>query len=250
MIKRIIYIGKPSYLRSKKEQLVIENGDTGEINTLPAKDIGVLERITITSQCMRLFAENKTAVILCDQTHTPISLTLPMEGHFRQSRRLKRQAEASLSTKKRLWKHIVKAKILNQRSVLEKYQLDTGALKRNIKNVKSDDSGNMEGISSAHYWKHLFSDKKFRRNPDGLYPNNLLNYGYAVIRAITARAIVTTGLHPSIGLHHKNQYNAFCLADDLMEPYRPYVDEIVMNYYSENKDYEELTRNVKRIILA
>lgn len=253
MIKRVIYIGNPCYINTESEQLIINNKATGDISSMPIEDIGIIEldnpQITITSNCLNKLSANSVIIVLCNQTHHPAGYFLPLEGNVVQTQRIKSQVEAKIPMKKMLWQQIVIAKISNQYSLLKKNNLECETLKAKIDKVKSGDSSNQEGAASQFYWKHIFSNKQFKRERFGDYPNNLLNYGYSILRAITARAIVSSGFHPSIGIHHKSQYNAFCLADDLMEPYRPYVDELVLKLYTENTELKELSKEVKKELL-
>ena len=171
---------------------------------------------------------------------------LPLHGNSLQSKIFRAQAEISLPLKKQLWKQIVVAKIRNQKRILDCENLDSGPLSRLAESVKSGDSENCEGQAAAYYWSTIFpAFPNFVRSREGVPPNNLLNYGYAILRAIVARAIVSAGLHPTLGIFHRNQYNAYCLADDLMEPYRPFVDKAVFGIIAANQDISELTRQMK-----
>jgi CRISPR-associated protein Cas1 len=253
MIKRIIHIGNPCYLSSEDEQLLINNKETDSNNKVPIEDIGILildnPQITVTSGAMQKLLANNSAVILCSPSHLPTGLLLTMEGNFAQTERFIAQTEVKLPLKKTLWQQIIKAKIKNQSQLLKKSGLEYAALKEKIDKVQSGDSTNQEAQASQHYWKNLFPGKKFKRERFGEYPNNLLNYGYSIVRAIVARSIVAVGLHPSIGLHHKNKYNAYCLADDMMEPYRQFVDELIINFFNENPEPQELTKDIKKFLI-
>jgi CRISPR-associated protein Cas1 len=253
MVKRTIHISSPSLVTTENEQLVIKNRETGSIASIPIEDIGTLIieslQITITTTVISKLLSMNSALVFCDYYHLPNGVCLPMQGNFAQTERLAKQIELKLPTKKNLWAQLVKAKIRNQSLVLDKYNLDSLTLRKKIEKIKSGDSSNQEGSASAYYWKTLFPSKDFKRERYGIYPNNLLNYGYSILRAIVARELVSVGLHPSIGLFHKNKYNPFCLADDIMEPFRPVVDDIVYKYYLDHPEYEELNKSTKQELL-
>jgi CRISPR-associated protein Cas1 len=270
MIKKTLYFGNPSYLSLKNNQLVIklpevekndtlpENFKAGSVRTIPVEDIGVVvidnKQITFTSGLMEALLENNVSVITCDSRSMPQGLMLPLEQNTTQNERFTAQIEASLPLKKQLWQQTVSAKIANQAQVLKICR------KEEIRNmlkwaneVKSGDPENLEGRAAAYYWKTLFPDiEGFTRGREGVPPNNLLNYGYAILRAVIARSLVASGLLPTLGIHHHNRYNAYCLADDIMEPYRPFVDklvvEIINNYELKIINYE-LTKDMKAKLL-
>ncbi|CAG0911790.1 unnamed protein product, partial [Cyprideis torosa] len=171
--------------------------------------------------------QNKTAVITCDKQHLPCSLLQPLVGHTEQTERMRHQLNASQPLKKQLWQQTVTAKIGNQANHFLARGKNALRLKRYAKEVKTGDWNNQEALAAAFYFQHLFGLERFSRNQKGVPPNNLLNYGYAILRAVAARALVSTGLLPAVGIFHHNKYNAFCLADDIMEPYRPFVDAVV-----------------------
>jgi CRISPR-associated protein Cas1 len=262
MIKRTLYFGNPAYLSTKNEQLEIKVLETGETKTAPIEDIGVLildnQQITITQALLAKLLHNNAAVITCDNTHHPTGLLMNLDGNTLQSRIFQAQIEASEPLKKQLWQQTIVAKINNQAAVLGQ-QRNTGtlfnapdkSLLNMAKDVKSGDSDNAEARAAGYYWKNLFPDfLNFTRERYGNAPNNLLNYGYAIIRAVVARSLVGSGLLPTLGIHHVNQYNAYCLADDVMEPYRPYVDKVVCDIVGMNGQYLELTPNMKKQLLA
>jgi CRISPR-associated protein Cas1 len=229
LIKRTLYFGNPCYLKTRNEQLVIELVETAETKEAPIEDIGIVildhPQITITQALIAKFMTHNIVVMSCDNTHHPSGLLLPIEGHTLQSQKQKAQVEASQPLKKQLWQQTITAKIRNQAAVLDRQSAPYEYLERLSRDVKSGDSDNLEGQAAAYYWKRVFpSLPDFKRDRYGFPPNHLLNYGYAILRATVARSIVASGLLPSLGLHHRNQYNAFCLADDIMEPYRPFVD--------------------------
>lgn len=251
MIKRTIYIGSPAYLKIKHQQLVIEGPD-GEIKgTVPIEDIAMLVldhyQITISNLLITQLQGNKAIVINCDAQHLPFGMMLPLYGHSEYSERIKWQIETTEPLKKQLWKQTVEQKIRNQQAVLKQFQKPFLYLNNYFKNVKSGDTSNAEGIAAQYYWKHLFEN--FSRERFGEAPNNFLNYGYAILRAIVARAIVSSGLLPVLGIFHRNKYNPYCLADDIMEPYRPYLDRMVYEYMEENPTQDELTKEVKAYLL-
>ena len=251
MIKRTLCFTNPAYLSLKNEQLVIKMPQDSEqqsaisrqcsekVTTIPIEDIGVVvidnRQITITSGVIDALLANNCALITCDGKSLPVGLMLPLCGNTTQSERFRYQIEATLPLKKQLWQQTVQAKINNQAEVLSKCtDAETACMKVWSKEVKSGDSDNLEGRAAAYYWKKLFGHiTDFNRDREGVPPNNLLNYGYAILRAVVARALVSSGMLPTLGIHHHNRYNAYCLADDIMEPYRPYVDELVFNLVKE-----------------
>ena len=251
MIKRTLCFTNPAYLSLKNEQLVVKMPQDSEqqsaissqcsekTTTIPIEDIGVVvidnRQITITSGVIDALLSNNCALITCDGKSLPVGLMLPLCGNTTQSERFRYQIEATLPLKKQLWQQTVQAKINNQAEVLSKCtDAETACMKVWSKEVKSGDSDNLEGRAAAYYWKKLFGHiTDFNRDREGVPPNNLLNYGYAILRAVVARALVSSGMLPTLGIHHHNRYNAYCLADDIMEPYRPYVDELVFNLVKE-----------------
>ncbi len=264
MIKRTLYFGNPAYLSTTLEQLEIKILDTGETKTVPIEDIGVLildnQQITITQALMAKLLANNTALITCNNTHHPVGLFLNLDGNTLQSQKFKTQLDASEPLKKQLWQQTITAKIQNQAAVLGQqmpqhagslFKAPDKSLMNYAKEVKSGDTDNMEAVAAGYYWKNLFpSFLNFRRDREGDPPNNLLNYGYAIVRAVVARSLVGSGLLPTLGIHHRNQYNAYCLADDIMEPYRPYVDKVVCSIVDMNGKYLEITPNMKKQLLA
>lgn len=262
MIKRTLCFTNPAYLSLKNEQLVVKmpqtDGDkqSEKITTIPIEDIGVVvidnRQITITSGLMDALLANNCALITCDGKSLPVGLMLPLSGNTTQSERFRYQIDATLPLKKQLWQQTVQAKIVNQSTVLSKCtDAEVGCMHAWSKDVKSGDSDNLEGRAAAYYWKKLFGNiNDFNRDREGVPPNNLLNYGYAILRAVVARALVSSGMLPTLGIHHHNRYNAYCLADDIMEPYRPFVDELVFNLVNEKGLPEEgLTKEWKAELL-
>ena len=250
MIKRTLFFGNPAYLSTRHDQLVVHYPNTDkQEKTIPVEDVGyvVLEhpQITITNGLLMKLVQNKTAVITCDKQHLQ-----PLVGHTEQTERIRHQLNASLPLKKNLWQQTIVAKIYNQAIHLEARGYK-GLKLRNWSNaVKSGDTGNLEAIAAAYYFQNLFNRVEgFSRNQKGVAPNNLLNYGYAILRAIVARALVSSGMLPSVGIFHRNKYNAFCLADDIMEPYRIYVDAIVYDLVETGWDLRELSTKLKTELL-
>lgn len=267
MIKRTLCFTNPAYLSLKNSQLVIKlpevetNSSLPEsfraetIKTIPIEDIGVVvldnKRITITQGVLEALLENNCAVITCNDSHLPVGMHLPLVGNTTQTERMRFQIEASLPLKKQLWQQTISAKIQNQAAVLKQMR---GTEVRNMlkwaSEVKSGDSENLEARAAVYYWQNAFPMiENFTRSREGVSPNNLLNYGYAILRAIVARALVSSGLLTTLGIHHRNKYNAYCLADDIMEPYRPYVDRLVMQLYDKYPNCEELTKELKAELL-
>lgn len=266
MIKRTIYFGNPAYLSLKLKQLVIrlpevENAAVPEsfkattVTTIPIEDIGVIildhSQITITQALLEALLENNCALITCDKQRLPVGLMLPLCGNSVQTERFRNQLQASLPLQKQLWQQTIVSKIQNQAAVLRLVRKTTVTnMLRWAADVRSGDSNNLEARAAAYYWKEAFpmiSD--FKRDRDGIAPNNLLNYGYAILRAIVARSLVGSGLLPTFGMHHRNKYNAYCLADDVMEPYRPFVDRLVMQLYDTYGPIETLTKQHKQELL-
>lgn len=268
MIKKTLYFGNPVYLSLRNAQLVIKLPEVVKNESLPSafkeqtevtkpvEDIGVVvldnKQITITSGVLEALLENNSAVITCDSKSMPVGLMLPLYGNTTQNERFRQQLEASLPLKKQLWQQTIRAKRENQATALRKcIGEEMKCMRIWAADVKSGDSDNLEARAAAFYWKNLFSDiDGFTREREGIPPNNLLNYGYAILRAVVARALVTSGLLPTLGIHHHNRYNAYCLADDIMEPYRPYVDELVFGIVRSGMRYEELTKELKIQLLG
>lgn len=264
MIKKTLCFSNPAYLSLRNRQLVIklpevEKSDIAQshkekaVVTRPIEDIGVVvldnKQITITSSAIEALLENNCALITCDSKSMPVGLMLPLCGNTTQSERFAKQLAASLPLKKQLWQQTVQQKIINQAAVLQSCKSEEVRCMRVWANdVRSGDTENMEARAAAYYWRSMFAEKSFKRDRDGDSPNNLLNYGYAILRAVIARSLVSSGLLPTLGIHHHNRYNAYCLADDIMEPYRPYVDRLVFSLYG--KGVRELTKEAKQELLS
>ncbi|HWV58782.1 MAG TPA: type II CRISPR-associated endonuclease Cas1 [Longimicrobiales bacterium] len=214
-------------VRVRGRLLTIETGGQSPI-TVPPGELGavaIAPQATLTGAVLALLAEHNVSLVVSDSRRMPIAMLLPLAGNYVQAERFRRQATATLPARKRIWKQIVVAKVRNQAKVLERIRGTDCGLRDLARKVRSGDTTNIEGQAARRYWPHVFTIPDFRRNPDatdGL--NRRLNYGYAILRGIVSRAICAAGLHPSLGLHHHNRYNPFCLADDLMEPLRPLVD--------------------------
>ncbi len=268
MIKQTLYFGNPAYLSLDKKQLRIRLPEVVKNDSLPesfkeasevlrpVEDIGMVildhKQITITHGLLAALLENNVAVIQCNDTHHPVGLMLNLDGHTLQTQRFKAQIEATEPLKKQLWQQTIVAKIENQAALLRGLGKDVKKLEYYASSVKSGDSENCEARAAAYYWSVLFEDyiAEFRREREGMPPNSLLNYGYAILRAAVARALVGSGLLPTLGIFHRNQYNAYCLADDIMEPYRPFVDKEVLACLRDGEDFEELSKSIKSRLFA
>lgn len=276
MIKRTVYFGNPVYLSKKDSQLVLNFPDESEADesrgnpaakknerytargnskSIPIEDIGVVilddPRITVSIGAIQALLENNSALITCDSKHHPSGLLLTLESNQVQSERYQKQISSSVSLKKNLWQQTVTQKIINQANLLEKQGVFAGNMKKWSASVKSGDPGNLEARASVYYWKNIFPrELNFLRHREGLPPNNLLNYGYSILRATVARGLTASGLLPTLGIHHHNKYNAYCLADDIMEPYRPYVDEVVLEMIKDKEIPEVLSPEIKKRLLS
>lgn len=253
MLFRSIYIGNPAYLKLKDNQMKIFCPESKtEKGSVAVEDLGLLMldhfQITVSHQLIQRLMGNNVVVISCDSFHLPHGIMLPLFGHTEHSDRVKYQLEASEPLKKQLWKQTVECKIENQMQVLKQLGNYYEPMLEYQKNVKCGDSTNMEGIAAQHYWKYLIS-LDFLRARFGDSPNQFFNFGYSVLRIIVARAIVETGLLPVLGIFHRNKYNPYCLADDIMEPYRPFVDLLVMNWLKVYPESEDLTKEFKSYML-
>lgn len=267
MIKRTLYFGNPSYLSLSNSQMVLrlpeveKNGELTETfkadskKTFPIEDLGVVildhQQITITQALMDALLENNVALITCNETHHPTGLLLPLAGNTLQSERFRDQIDASQPLKKNLWQQTVQMKIKNQASVLRRIGVPVDNMMHWSASVRSGDPDNFEARAAAYYWKNIFPPElEFFRERNGFPPNNLLNYGYAILRAIVARGLVGSGLLPTLGIHHRSKYNAYCLADDVMEPYRPFVDQVVRDIVHSGTAYDELDKTLKQQLLG
>lgn len=254
MLRRTIYIGSPYSLAHQDLQLILQQPDTGEeLNRVPFEDIGVLvldnPRVRVTQRVLQACAEQNIALVICDAKHHPASMMLHLDTHSVQTELFGHQVKASQPLKKQLWKQTVEAKIRNQGHLLNNQGLDGSFLLKLATTVQSGDSNNVEATAARHYWANLF-EQPFQRERFGQSPNAALNYGYAILRAGIARALSGSGLLPTLGIHHHNRYNAYCLADDIMEPYRPFVDEAVLEILEELTINEDLQKEHKAHLLG
>jgi CRISPR-associated protein Cas1 len=252
MLKRTLYFTKPSRLSVKNKQLVVDIKDEDQSKTVPIEDIGFMliehMQITLSMPLIEELMNHNVAVIFCNSKHHPQSMLINMEGNHQQTEIYRQQVAASEPLKKNLWKQTVMAKIENQAQVLDKLGVDSNPLPHLAKQVKSGDTDNREGMAARLYWKKLFGED-FIRERYGDWPNPLLNYGYIILRAAVARALTGSGLLPSFGIFHSNRYNAFCLADDMMEPYRPFVDRVVWDICQKYPDIDTVEKEIKAEIL-
>lgn len=284
MIKRTLYFGSPLYLSFKDEQLIAEyrnfdspiiiddnciNVNSGENSiqeedkylrrksqkeTIPVEDIGIIildhHGVSTSQYLISKLLENNVAVIFCNDKHHPTGLLLNLDGNHIQSEKFRAQINSSTPLRKNLWQQTVSSKINNQAALLKKKGKTIGNMLSWARRVNSGDTKNYEARASVYYWRNLFPENMdFYRDRFGEPPNNLLNYGYAILRAIVARGLVASGLLPTFGIHHKNKYNAYCLADDIMEPYRPFVDKAVCDIIEKDYDYYNLSTEIKKELL-
>lgn len=247
MVKRTLHFGNPVYLSTANEQLVVTYPEFNEKKSVPIEDIGIIvledQQITITNALLEKLNTHKVAVLTCNSKHMPSGLFLPIEGNSEQTLRHRTHLEASVPLRKQLWQQTVRAKILNQARVLDQMNLGSERLYNLMDKVKSGDTTNCEAQAASYYWSTIYGSS-FVRGREMKSPNAQLNYGYAILRSVVARALVVSGLLPSFGIHHKNKYNAFCLADDIMEPYRPFVDWTVLQLHYD-LDEEGLSKEHK-----
>ncbi len=252
MIKRIVEINHRSWLSIKNQQLCVDQ-DKKQVARIPVEDLGVLllahPAITLTQAVVIRCQQHNAVIIFCDQKHLPYSVILPIsEGHSLHHKELQQQIALGRASRKRLWQQIVQCKIKHQIQTLEFAARPIVQLERMLGKVKSGDPDNLEAQAAQRYWRLLFGDT-FRRDQDAEGINALLNYGYAIMRALVARAIVSSGLHPALGIHHSNQYNGLCLADDLMEPLRPWIDKIVWQMAEQAHFVAEISPETKQPFL-
>ena len=268
MIKKTLCFSNPAYLSLRDAQLVIKLPEVEKAEKLsadfkksaevtrPIEDIGVVvldnKQITITQGALEAMLENNCAVITCDSNHMPVGLLLPLVGNTTQNERFREQLDASLPLRKQLWQQTMQQKIRNQAAVLNLCSnAETKCMQAWANDVRSGDPDNYEARAAVYYWKNLFGHiPGFIREREGVAPNNLLNYGYAILRAVVARSLVASGLLPTLGIHHHNRYNAYCLADDIMEPYRPYVDRLVYDITEQYGVDVELSKDIKSELLS
>ena len=254
MIKKTILVENKSAITTKNQQLVLKS----EIreSTIPIEDIGFLvldhPEIYLSIPAMNLIVENNTAIIICGSNHLPNGMFLNLNSHHIQQEIFKNQIEASVPLKKQLWQQTIIEKIRNQGELLAKITENKNTFDFLASKVLSGDTSNMEGVAAQQYWRNFplpnHEIDGIKRERYGDYPNNFLNYGYAILRAATARALSGSGLLNTLGIHHKNKYNAFALADDIMEPFRPIVDEKVFDIMKRYQE-QELNTAIKAELL-
>ena len=249
MIGRVIEVANDGRHLARSRGFMTVSGEDGEVGRIPLDDIAVLlcnaRGLTYSNSLMTELAKRGSAVVLCGPNYLPVAWVWPLEGHHVQALRMRHQLSASKPLLKRLWQAVVRAKIGQQKSTLELLQLPTGGFDVLARRVKSGDRENVEAQAARRYWPLLFG-REFRRSRFGGGPNPFLNYGYTVLRAAVARAVVATGLHPSVGIHHSNRANSMCLVDDLMEPFRPFVDHRAVQLV--RVGCEELSTDAKRVL--
>jgi CRISP-associated protein Cas1 len=257
VLSRTIHIGNPSKLRLSDRQLIVEQ-EGAVYGRVPIEDLGLVvvdhPQVTFTAALFRQLSADNVTVLFCDEGHHPSGIFQPYSGHTLLTGNVQQQINATNPLRKQLWKQTVEAKIGNQAALMKRRGLTDQRLLHLIREVRSGDTSNREAAAAAHYWKHLFGQYEilFRRDRYGAAPNNLLNYCYAVIRSTVAKSIVGAGLLPMLGIDHRNSLNAFCLADDLMEPYRPFADSLVLKVLdtSAESDIEFLTKPIKQELLS
>ncbi len=257
MIGKTYYIENPAYLNVELDQLVIRQTE-GSKETRPLDDAGMLiidhHQVTLTSPLLQILSQNQVGLVVCNQKHLPCGIWLPLSGHIQTGGRSRTQLESKKPLNKQLWQVIVRAKIINQGSALKKRKRPSAILEKLSLAIRSGDTTNGEATAAAYYWKNWCPEiEDFRRDPEGEPPNNLLNFGYAVLRSMAARYLIGSGLWPVYGIFHRNQYNHLPLADDIMEPFRPFLDDLVLDILEENPqvalDYS-LSKEVRSRLLT
>lgn len=255
MIKKTLYFENPSYIHLTEKQLVVKqgSGQYSEERSLPIEDIGIVildhPQITTTHGVTNALLKNNACIVYCDDKHLPSSIMLPLSDNDTYSEKVKHQINASEPLKKQLWKQTVSQKILNQARVLQLLGFDYKYLERLHQKVQSGDNENLEGHASAVYWEAILKKYEVKRGRFEDSPNHYFNYGYAVLRAVIARNLVGSGCLPVLGIHHTNKYNAYCLADDIMEPYRPIVDLWIMNHLDKIDEPSETLNKADKVHL-
>lgn len=255
MIKRTLYFGSQVYLSTSLDQLIIDKPNTDKIS-VPIEDIGMIifdhQQLSITQATLQRLLNNNASILWCDESHLPQGIVYPFQINQTFSEKLKYQLEASVPLKKQLWRQTIISKITNQSKILSEQNIPVMNMEYWAKSVCSGDSENHEARAAAYYWRNIFDENEgFTRGRYGSPPNHALNYGYAILRAIICRSLVASGCMPVLGIHHHNKYNAFCLADDIMEPYRPFVDRIVIELWKKYKIEfpKELSKEIKSELL-
>ena len=251
MIGRVIEVASEGCHLARSRGFMVVTRDGAEEGRVPLDDIGVLlcnaRGLTYSNSLMTELARRGAPAVLCGNDYLPVAWLWPVEGHHVQAMRMRRQIEAPLPLRKRLWQAVVKAKTAQQAVILEMLGKPADGLDALARRVRSGDPENVEAQAARKYWPRLFGSD-FRRSRFGGATNPFLNYGYTVLRAAVARAVVSAGLHPSIGIHHSNRGNSMCLVDDLMEPFRPLVDYRVVRLSPDGSD--ELTTEAKGALAA
>ncbi|MFB3829162.1 MAG: type II CRISPR-associated endonuclease Cas1 [Bryobacteraceae bacterium] len=254
MTNRLLdFADNPAHLSTENGLLVIHKPDQCR-QTVPLTDIAAVvtshRQVTLTQNLLAALGAAGVILICCDERHVPASMLLPLDAHFGQAGRFQTQATASLPLKKRIWRELVRAKIRAQARTLRRLGLPDPGLEPLSRRVRSGDPGNVEATAALRYWPRVFG-QQFRRSNDADPRNALLNYGYAILRGVTARAVCAAGLHPSLGLNHRNKYNPFCLADDLMEPLRPLIDYSVVQFCCDSpREHWQLNRTAKLMLMG
>ena len=253
MTKRIIEIGSEgAYLHVRLGQLIITR-DGKDIGSVPMDDMAALvmdhPRTVITQACLAALLDHNIMVVTTDARHQPVGMLLPLSAHTLQTERFNAQSALSQPVRKQLWKQLIQAKIRWQARILRDVTGSDALLAGLVGKVRSGDPDNIEAQAARRYWSRLFPQGTFKRDRDAADQNRYLNYGYAILRALTARSLCAAGMHPSLGIHHHNRYNAYCLADDFMEPYRPFVDIRVHRLTEEYGEDRELDQEIRLELL-
>jgi CRISP-associated protein Cas1 len=253
MIGRIVEVADDRrHLFMHRGFMVVQDteGERKELGQVPLDDIAAVianaHGLSYTNNLLVALAERGAPFVLCAANHNAVGMLLPIEGNFEQSKRIEMQIAASQPTHKRLWAHVVRSKLEQQGAALEATGAPSVPLTALAAKVKSGDPDNLEAQGARRYWTLLFGNE-FRRDQNGGGINGLLNYGYTVLRATTARAVIAAGLHPSIGLHHSNDSNAMRLVDDLMEPFRPMIDLKIWQLHRNGE--KEVSPETKRALV-
>ena len=253
-LERIIDVAEEAVRLSIQNGLLVISCRDKPDYTVPLTEVAALvvssDAASYTHAVLAEIARAGATFVACDRRHLPVGVLLPLVGHTTQTERFRQQLNAPMPLRKRLWQQVVSAKIREQGRLLRGLQGSDRGLLAMSKRVRSGDAGNLEGQAAKRYWPALFEGGTFRRDPEAEDQNVFLNYGYAVLRATVARAIVASGLHPTIGIHHRNRYDAFCLADDLMEPLRPLVDRAVVDLVGKRPGSFDLDSVARRILLS
>lgn len=252
MSKRIIEISSDgNYLKVQHKQLTIQR-EHSQISSVPIEDLAALiidhPQTRISQVLLADLLTSNVMVVISDRKHQPTGMLLPLQHHVTQTEKFAAQVALAKSRKKQLWKQIVQNKIRQQSWVLKSVSDNDAGLSKLVQKVKSGDSENVEAQAARRYWTRLFTGN-FKRDREADDQNRFLNYCYAIVRALTARCLCASGLHPSLGLHHHNRYSAYCLADDMMEPYRAFADIHVYEILKEYPANAELNQEIRMRLL-